>query len=129
MNAMPVAKLIGDDVLRIAPDADLFAVADAMTKDDVGVLVVGDAKDVKGIVSERDLVRALAARRQPESTRAIDIANTALVWCDATSTIAEVAAEMMDHYIRHVLVEARGRLVGVVSARDLLGAYAASEGD
>jgi len=42
-----------------------------------------------------------------------------------------VANEMMDRYVRHVLVEEDGRLVGVVSARDLLGVYAtgAAAGD
>jgi CBS domain-containing protein len=41
--------------------------------------------------------------------------------------VAEVAEEMMEHYVRHVLVEDAGRVVGIVSARDLLGAYAAAE--
>ena len=50
-----------------------------------------------------------------------------LVWCDAESTVAAVAEEMMEHYVRHVLVEEDGRLLGMVSARDLLGAYAAAE--
>jgi CBS domain-containing protein len=36
---------------------------------------------------------------------------------------------MMDRYVRHVLVESDGRLVGVVSARDLLGAYVASDAE
>ena len=43
------------------------------------------------------------------------IANTSLVWCDVEATIAEVAGRMMESYVRHVLVEDDGRLVGVVS--------------
>ena len=61
------------------------------------------------------------------TTRAIDIAHTRLVWCDAESTVAEVAEEMMEHYVRHVLVEDEGLVIGIVSARDLLGAYASVE--
>jgi CBS domain-containing protein len=41
--------------------------------------------------------------------------------------MAEVAEEMMDCYVRHVLVEDGGRLVGIVSARDLLGAYVSAD--
>jgi CBS domain-containing protein len=78
-------------------------------------------------VSERDVVQALARRRDPSTTTAIEIAHTQLVWCDADSPVAEVAEEMMEHYVRHVLVEDAGRVVGIVSARDLLGAYAAAE--
>jgi CBS domain-containing protein len=129
MSAMTVSMLVGDEVIRIDPDVDLFAVAEILTTNDIGVVAVGDAHELKGVVSERDVVHAVAARRTPETTRAIDIANTTLVWCDASATIAEVAAEMMDNYVRHVLVEAGGRLVGIVSARDLLGAFAAAGSD
>ena len=44
---------------------------------------------------------------------------------DREATADEVAVQMMDHYIRHVLVERDGALVGIVSARDLLGLYCA----
>ena len=81
----------------------------------------------EAIVSERDLVIALAGRRDPATTTAADIANDTLVWCDAEAPIAEVAELMMTRYVRHVLVERDGRLVGIVSARDLLGAFAGGE--
>jgi CBS domain-containing protein len=57
----------------------------------------------------------------------MDVANTRLVWCDVESTVAEVAEEMMEQYVRHVLLEDDGGVAGIVSARDLLGAYAAAE--
>jgi len=123
---MSVSAFLGDVIARVAPDASLEAVADALVSGEVGALVVGDGERADGIVSERDIVRALAARRDPVTTHAIDIATTVLVWCDATATVAEVAIEMMEEYVRHVLVEEDGRLVGIVSARDLLGAFAAA---
>jgi CBS domain-containing protein len=82
---------------------------------------------VRGVVSERDVVRAIAAGSDPAMTSALEIGWTELSWCEATATVAEVAEEMMERYIRHVLVKNDGRLVGVVSARDLLGAYAAAD--
>ena len=126
---MPVSELTEDAVVRIAPEASLEEVADALVSGEIGVLLVGDEPAVSGIISERDLVRAVSKRLDLRTTRAIDVANVSLVWCDATATIDEVAAEMMEHYVRHVLVEEDGRLVGVVSARDLLGAYAAGGAD
>jgi CBS domain-containing protein len=126
---MTMSALIGDQVARVAPDASLHTVADALVAAGVGALIVGDGDQPAGIVSERDLVHALADRRDPAATRASDIAHTTLVWCDADSTVAEVAEEMMANYVRHVLVEADGRLIGVVSARDLLGVYAVGELD
>lgn len=123
---LPVSVLTGEPVATVSPDATLLEVAREMADRDVGALVVGRPDAVHGVVSERDIVRALAAGRDPAATRAADVANTDLVWCDTTSTVAEVAAEMMERYVRHVLVEEEGRLVGVVSARDLLGVYAAA---
>jgi CBS domain-containing protein len=122
-----MSALIGDQVARVADDATLHAVADALVAAGVGALVIGDGDRPSGIVSERDLVHALADRRDPATARASDIAHRSLVWCDADSTVDEVAEEMMANYVRHVLVEADGRLIGVVSARDLLGVYAVGE--
>jgi len=126
-GSQPVASLVSDAPATIEADASLYAVARAMADADVGLLIVGDGERPRGVVSERDVVRALAAARAPGSTTATDIAQSDLVWCDATATVAEVAAEMMVRYVRHVLVEEDGRLLGVVSARDLLGVYAAAD--
>jgi CBS domain-containing protein len=128
-SSLPVSALIGDRVARVAAHAMLFEVAEAMAAAGVGALVVGDLDRPSGIVTERDLAGALAARRDPATTTAGDIAHTSLVWCDAEATVAEVAAEMMTAYVRHVLVEEDGRLVGVVSVRDLLGVYASGDAD
>jgi CBS domain-containing protein len=122
-----VSILIAAPVAKVALDATILEVADAMTAASVGALVVSDGDGAAGIVSERDIVGALAKRRDPATTRARDVASTTLVWCDAEASVAEVAEEMMECYVRHVLVEDDGRLVGIVSARDLLGAYASAD--
>jgi len=127
--ATPVSLLIGGPVLKIAPAADLFEVCAALAGGGVGMLVVAANDHVEGVVSERDVVLALGDRRDPATTRARHVANTSLVWCDAEATVAEVAGQMMESYVRHVLVEDDGELVGVVSARDLLGTFATADLD
>lgn len=57
---MPVSAFVADPVVRVAPAATLLDVADALAVSDIGALVVGDGDRPAGIVSERDLVRALA---------------------------------------------------------------------
>jgi CBS domain-containing protein len=126
---MPVSAFIADTIARIPPDASLLQVADALVAGDVGALVVGEDDKPAGIVSERDLVKAMAGRLPLDATTALDVASTELVWCDVIATVAEVAEEMCERYVRHVLVEEDGRLVGIVSARDLLGVYAAADMD
>ena len=123
---MRISALIGDDVVFVGPNATVIEVIDALTANEIGIVAVGTPDRPLGVVSERDVVRALSDQRALDTTLATDIATKELVWCDETSSVREVAAEMMDHYVRHVLVEANGRLVGIVSARDLLGYYAAT---
>jgi CBS domain-containing protein len=127
IGSLPVSALSADTVLRIRPDADLWSVAAALAAGDVGILVVADGDDIVGVVSERDVVKAIARRSDLDSTTAGTMCVHELVWCDVHAGVADVAEEMMERYVRHVLVEDRGKLVGVVSARDLLGAYASGE--
>lgn len=129
VGAMPVSAFLADRVAKIAPDATILEVAARLADADIGVLAVSEDHRVTGMVSERDVVRTLAKGMDPATTHAIDVASTELVWCDATATVAEVANEMLERYVRHVLVEQNGRLVGLVSARDLLGAYASADAD
>ena len=127
VGSQTVSALCSDSVLRVDAADDLWSVAAALAAADVGILVVGEGDHVQGVVSERDVVRALAAHRGAGETTAADIAHRDLVWCDVDADVADVAEEMMEHYVRHVLVEKNGHLVGIVSARDLLGAYASGE--
>ncbi len=123
-DLLRVATITGDSVARVAPTASLRDVAEELTRREVGLTVVGDGDRPTGVVSERDVVRAVAEGRDPATTTAADVESTGLVWVDAEATVADVAEVMMEHYVRHVLVEDGGRLVGVVSARDVLGVYA-----
>jgi CBS domain-containing protein len=124
-GSTPVSAVTGDPVARVAADATVADVARALVSGDVGIIVVGDDELPAALVSERDVVRVVADGKDPASVRAIDVASTQLVWCDAEATVDEVAVRMMDRYIRHILVEREGVLVGIVSARDLLGVYGA----
>lgn len=124
---MQVRSLIGDEIVFVGPDASLRAVAEMLTANEVGIAVVGTKDHPVAVVSERDVTRAVAQSRDIDRTSANEIAHHELVWCDGSAPVAEVAAEMMDRYVRHVLVETAGKLLGVVSARDLLGYYAATD--
>ena len=126
---MPISTLIGEPVARVVADATVADAARALVAVDAGAVVVGDDVRPAALVSERDIVRVVAAGQDPATVPAADVASTRLIWCDAEATVDQVSARMMDHYIRHVLVERDGALVGIVSARDLLGAYSAYGAD
>ena len=122
-GSVPIAEVTEEEVIRVSPDARLSEVVEALVGANIGAVVVGDKAKVIGIISERDVMHALSAGGDFDAMSAMDVAHTNLIWCDVTATVAEVAAEMMRQYVRHVLVEQDGHLVGIVSARDLLGVY------
>jgi CBS domain-containing protein len=127
VSETPVSALMADKVVKVAPEATLLDVVDALTGADIGALVVMEDHRVVGVVSERDIVYAISERRPLDTTRAIDVATRDLAWCDVDATVTEVANEMAERYVRHVLVEREGTLVGIVSGRDLLGFYASED--
>ena len=130
MTVKAILESKGHDVFTLGPNEPLSEAIRILSEHRVGALVVtnGDRKIV-GIISERDIVRVVAAGSDPNAVRAGDVASTKLVWTGAEDTVDSVANRMMEHYIRHVLVEQDGTLVGVVSARDLLGAYSSGAGE
>lgn len=124
----PVSTLVGAEVLRTTPDANMFEVAGLLNRHDIGALVVDDTDaEVTAVITERDVIRSLAGMGDPSEIRVHQVASTDLVWCNADQPIAEVAAVMSGRFLRHMLVEEDGELVGIVSARDVLGAYSAAE--
>ena len=122
-GSTPVSTLTGDHVARVAADASVADAARMLVSRDVGMVVVGEDRRPTAVLSERDVVRVVASGDDPTAIRASDIATTKLIWAGADDTVDAVAIRMMEHYIRHILIEQDGTLVGVVSARDLLGVY------
>jgi len=123
----PVSELVGDDVERVAPSASLRQVCAALAERGVGIVGIGrpDAP-LDGVVSERDVVAALAAGADPDVTTAADIEVGHIYYIDPTTTLDEVAAEMLSKWTRHLFVGEPDRLLGVVSVRDVLGAFTVS---
>jgi hypothetical protein len=108
LGAAPVSTYVNDVVVRLRGGADLWEVAGALVDADVGVLAIGDHGRVTAVVSERDVVRARRATRPSRDEGERHRAGT-VVCCHTRSTVAEVAVEMMNHYVRQVLLEDGGR--------------------
>ncbi len=120
----PISLFVSPKVVRVEPTTTLRGAAETMTTNGVGAVVVGHGHSVVGIVSERDVVRAVADGRDLGTVTVAEVASTDLLWCDRHATVGEVAERMLEHYVRHLVVGRPDHLVGIVSARDVLGAYA-----
>jgi CBS domain-containing protein len=116
---MLISNVYRPGVLGCQAEDRLDQVARKMMEDDVGALAVLDGERVVGIITERDLVGALALTADPAS-RATAYASTRLKTAALDEDSREVARRMLEEGIRHLPVADRGRLVGMVSMRDLL---------
>lgn len=119
-----VEMFLGDDPATIAPSTSLRDAAVRLGEAGVGLLVVGTVDAVQGVVSERDIVRCVAEGLDLDATTVEAIESEDLKWATRDTSVSDVIEEMMEHYLRHVLIAGDdGELIGVASMRDLLAAY------
>ena|GEM_PF-1952612 len=123
---MTAQKLLGmsktNRVLTIRPDGGIVQAARAMRRGQVGSLVVTDsAGRLVGLLTERDMVfRVLAGTLDPLRTTAGDVMTAPARSCQGHEPIAAVQATMVRRKIRHLPVVRGGRVVGMISARDVM---------
>jgi CBS domain-containing protein len=122
MNVETILRNKGNWVATIRPDATVAAAVDLLNRERIGALVVSeDGERVDGILSERDIVIALAEHGEDLLSRPVDqIMTRTVITCDPTDSVGNLMAEMTNRRIRHFPVVADGRLIGIVSIGDLV---------
>src|SRR5262245_32744291 len=123
MSLRAILAIKGDEVVSISSTADLAAASKLLKKRQIGVLVVLDAGGrLVGILSERDIVHALAEDRAADLQQlpVSQIMTPKVSTCDINDSISSVMKRMMEGKFRHMPILDENRLAGVVSNRDLL---------
>src|SRR5690349_10434730 len=94
----------GRDVATVSKDRSLLDAAELLRQHGVGALVVSDdGRTIEGIVSERDLVRAIAEHGSAGLDRAVaDVMTSQVITCSGPDSIDELMAAMTEHRVRHV---------------------------
>ena len=111
----------GRDVLRIDAAASVREAVKRMVDANVGSLLVTDSGEVVGIVTERDYLRRVTLEeRSDRETSVREIVSSPLIVVTPETTIDACKALMTDRRIRHVPVEEKGEVVGLVSIGDIV---------
>jgi CBS domain-containing protein len=106
--------------ITAAADDSLEQVAARLQDKDISALVVLDGYRLAGIITERDIVCAVADRRDLADVTAGDYMTVEPATVDLETPLAEVARTMLAYGVRHLPVVVAGDVLGMVSARDLL---------
>jgi CBS domain-containing protein len=120
-----VADIMTNASVTESPSDSLRSAADTMWRQQTGSLLVMDGADLVGIITERDVMKAVAQGRDAATSPVSDVMTRDVLTITPDTSAHEAARHMAARWIRHLPVVDAGRVVGVVSQRDLVGVFAA----
>lgn len=128
---MRVAKLAQCPPPVVDPDAKVLDAVRVMERANAGAACVLDRSALVGVISERDIMlRVVGARRDPETTTVRDVMTRSVKTVTPDCSADEALTVMVANHIRHViLVDEKGAVIGLASARNLFPAHVASLDD
>ncbi len=113
-----VKDLMTKNVVTIEAQKTVFEAAELMSDRGVGDLVVCDGKGPMGIVTERDFVRRVVAKRRPLDIKVSEIMSKPLITIGPDESVKDAARKMANHRIRRLPVLKENELVGIIAASD-----------
>ena len=124
MNVAAILRGKPERLIGLPENQSLAAAAKLLTEERIGALVVRDAADeMIGILSERDIVRAVAREGTGVLDRPVSgIMTRDVICCAPQDSVADVMAMMTERRFRHLPVRANGKLIGMVSIGDVVKA-------
>jgi CBS domain-containing protein len=124
MKVREILDAKGRGVVTVRPEASVSTVVHRLVLERIGALVVSeDGRHIAGVVTESDIVRALAAdgaAAVASGRRVAELMTRNVATCTPEDTVKRVMAEMTRRRVRHLPVVEDGRLVGIVSIGDVV---------
>jgi CBS domain-containing protein len=117
-----LSELMTGAVVSVAPEDTLGEAAERMAEDGVGSAVVLDSGRLIGILTERDLLRAVAGRVHTSEARVREWMTVDPTTATEATSADEAMRTMLEQGFRHLPVVEEGRTIGVVSLRELMRA-------
>ena len=118
-----LADVMRAEVIEVAPEDTLGEVAERMSAVNVGAVVVKDYGRLIGILTERDMLKAMAARVHTSEARVRQWMTADPLTASTEMDVEEAAQVMLEHNFRHLpVVDDSGLVVGLVSLRRVVAA-------
>ena len=122
MTVNDILKVKGRDVSTTSPDTAVIRVIERLRLERIGALVVSrDGKGVEGVITERDIISAIAGHgARALDSRARDVMTRWVRTCSPEDRVRDVMVEMTVRRVRHLPVVDHGELCGIVSIGDVV---------
>jgi CBS domain-containing protein len=114
-----IAELMTTDVVTVAPEDTLGEAAAKMTEKGIGAVVVSDFGRMIGILSERDIMRAVADRIHSSEARVREWMTADPITATTETSVEEAGRTMLENGFRHLPVVDGERAIGMISIRDV----------
>lgn len=113
--------IAGQALLRVAPENTVLGAAQMMAENNVGAVLVLDGERLAGIFSERDILRRVVSQEKDLARTRVDEAMTVNpVTIDAEEGVLDALTRMREAQCRHLPVVDKGKIIGILSLRDVL---------
>lgn len=121
MNVATILKSKGSDVSTLGANVTLQDAARLLTEQRIGAVVIVNGKSLTGILSERDIVKAIAAHGAVALAEPVrDVMTTRVVTCNLNDSVDEIMDLMTAGRFRHLPVVEGGELIGIISIGDVV---------
>lgn len=118
---MDVIRIASKKMVTTTPGEKISSIVDTMAKNKIGILLVCDDDKLAGILSERDVIRAIADQGAKALDMTVkDFMTAEVVTCNGKVHPHDVLTEMYNRKIRHMPVVDNGNLKGLVSSTDII---------
>ena len=116
-----IYDVMSHEVQKASPETLLVDIAKIMERKRVGSVVIIEGKKAVGIITEQDLARkAIAKGIDPNTTAASVIMNPRLITITSSRDVYDAAVVMQNSEIKHLPVMDKGKLVGIITAKDMI---------
>jgi len=118
---VPVKMVMSKKLLKVRKGTSVRKVAELMQQKRVGSVLITDGEGYVGIITDTDVTqRVVAARLDPDATPVEKVMTSPLLAIESARSIADANDIMDQEHIRHLAVIEKEKIIGVISARDLL---------
>jgi CBS domain-containing protein len=122
-TSIPVRDIMTAPVVTVLEEDNLETVAKLMEKQELGSIIVTDSSNHPlGIITERDIVARVTSKNLlPRKVRAKEVMTTPIKIIGPETDIKDAAEQMHKYNVRRLVVMERGKMIGIISSKDIVG--------